>query len=95
MRRPNFVSGIAVVGLGLGVFMLVWGWQGLWGFLLFIESQSPRLLGGILVGLSIAVLIRQVPRKASTPPQQPPLSHTPPEAAPEAAGASPSGPPPA
>jgi hypothetical protein len=71
MRRSKLMVVVAVIGLALGVPLALEGWWGLRGVLIFLEEQGPRLLGGILVGLSIAVLIRQA-RSRSVAPLPPP-----------------------
>jgi hypothetical protein len=76
MRRSNVMLVVAMLGLALGIPLALKGWEGLRGVLAFLEQQSPRLLGSILVGLSIAVLVRQVHSRSVAPPQPPGMSHT-------------------
>lgn len=83
MRRSNVMLVVAVLGLALGVPLALRGWAGLGSVFTFLEEQGPRLLGIILVGLSIAVLVRQA-RAHSAAPQPPGMSH-PSEASPPAA----------
>jgi hypothetical protein len=71
MRRSKLMLAVALVGLALGIPLALKGWEGLRGLLTFLEVQSPRLLGSILVGLSIAVLIRQARSHPTAPPQTP------------------------
>jgi hypothetical protein len=86
---------VATIGLALGIPLALKGWEGLRGVLIFLEAQSPRLLGSILVGLSIAVLIRQARSRSSAPPPPPRVSQTS-DTAPQGDGAiSPPGSPPA
>jgi hypothetical protein len=76
MRRSKVMLVVAVVGLALGIPLALEGWWGLRGVLIFLEEQSGRLLGGILVGLSIAVLVRQGRSRSAAPPQPPKVSQT-------------------
>ena len=85
MRRSKLMLVVAVLGLALGIPMALGGWEGLRGIWAFLEQQSPRLLGSILVGLSIAVLIRQARSPSAAPPRPPGVSHTS-DAAPQGAG---------
>lgn len=84
MRRSNVMLVVAVLGLALGVPLALRGWAGLGSVFTFLEEQGPRLLGIILVGLSIAVLVRQARAHSAAPPQPPGMSH-PSEASPPAA----------
>ncbi len=85
MRRSNLMLVVATLGLALGIPLALKGWEGLRGVVIFLDAQSPRLLGSILVALSIAVLIRQArSRPATSPP--PPKASPSSEAAPREAG---------
>ena len=86
MRRSKLMLVLATIGLALGIPLALKGWEGLRGILIFLEAQSPRLLGSILVGLSIAVLVRQARSGSSAPPQPPKVSQSS-DAAPHGAGA--------
>jgi hypothetical protein len=81
MRRSKSMLVVATFGLALGIALAIWGWEGLRGVLIFLEQQGPRLLGSILVVLSIAVLVRQT-RSRSVARQPSERSHTP-DAAPQ------------
>jgi hypothetical protein len=74
MRHSKLMLAVAMLGLALGIPLALWGWEGLRGVLIFLDQQSPRLLGSILVGLSIAVLIRQARPRSAAPPQPPKVS---------------------
>jgi hypothetical protein len=71
MRRSKSMFVAAVLGLVLGVPLALDGWEGVRQVVAFLEEQSPRLLGSILVGLSLAVLVRQA-RSGSAAPAHPP-----------------------
>ena len=86
MRRSKLMLAVAVLGLALGIPLALKGWEGLRGVLIFLEAQSPRLLGSILVGLSIAVFVRQARAHSAAPPQPPGVSQTP-HTAPQGDGA--------
>lgn len=86
MRRSKSMLAVAILGLALGIPLVLEGWWGLRGVLIFLEEQSGRLLGGILVGLSIAVLLRQARSRSISPLPPPGVSQTP-ETAPQGAGA--------
>lgn len=86
MRRSKSMLVVAMLGLALGIPLALEGWEGLRGVLIFLEEQSARLLGSILVGLSIAVLVRQARSRSAAPPPPPGVSHTS-DTAPQGAGA--------
>jgi hypothetical protein len=86
MQRSKLMLVVAVLGLALGIPLALGGWEGLRGIWDFLEQQSPRLLGSILVGLSVAVLIRQARSRSAAPPRPPEVAHTS-DAAPQGAGA--------
>lgn len=75
MRRSTLMIVVALLGLALGIPLALKGWEGLRDVFLFLEEQGPRWLGGILVGLSIAVLVRQA-RAHSAAPTTPGVSQT-------------------
>lgn len=60
-----------VLGLALGTLLVLEGWGGLRSAWMFVLEQSLWLLGGILVALSIAVLVRQVRSRSAAPSQAP------------------------
>jgi len=94
MRRSTLMIVVALLGLALGIPLALKGWEGLRDVFLFLVEQGPRWLGGILVGLSIAVLVRQA-RAHSAAPTTPGVSQTS-NTAPQGDGAiSPPGSPPA
>jgi hypothetical protein len=72
MRQSKLMIVVATLGLALGIPLALEGWEGLGRVSLFLEQQSPRLLGSILVGLSIAVLVRQVRSRSPGGPPSPP-----------------------
>jgi hypothetical protein len=76
MQQSKAMLVAAALGLGLGIPLALEGWEGLKGVLTFLEQQSARMLGVILVGLSITVLIRQVRSRPAAAPQRPGTSHT-------------------
>jgi len=88
MRRSKSMLLAALLGLVLGIPLALEGWEGLRGVLTFLEEQSPRLLGSILVGLSLAVLVRQL-RSHSAAPVQPPGKPQPTAPRPQEPGAIP------
>jgi hypothetical protein len=75
MRRSTLMIVVALLGLALGIPLALKGWEGLRDVFLFLVEQGPRWLGGILVGLSIAVLVRQA-RAHSAAPTTPGVSQT-------------------
>jgi hypothetical protein len=87
MRRSKLMIVMATLGLALGIALALEGWEALGRVRIFLEHQSPRLLGGILVGLSIAVLIRQMRSQSAPPPPRPPGVSQPSGAAPQGDGA--------
>jgi hypothetical protein len=70
MRRSKSMLVVAVLGLALGISLALGGWSGLRGSVMLLWEQSSRILGGILVVLSIAVLVRQA-RSRSAASSQP------------------------
>ena len=88
MRPSTLMIVVALLGLALGIPLALKGWEGLGGVFIFLEERGPRLMGGILVGLSIAVLVRQArAHSAATPPAQQVLQT--PQTAPQGDGAIP------
>jgi hypothetical protein len=84
MRQSKSMLVGAVLGLALGIPLALEGWGGLQEVLIFLEEQSARLLGGILVVLSIAVIVRQARSRSAAraqPPAAAPASDTKPQAA--------------
>jgi hypothetical protein len=75
MRRSKSMLLAALLGLVTGVPLALEGWEGLRGVVTFLEAQSPRLLGGILVALSLAVLVRQVRSQSGAPAPPPRVPH--------------------
>ena len=69
MGRSKSMLGAAVLGLAVGVPLALQGWAGLQGLMTFLEQQSARLAGGLLIVLSITVLIRQARRWPAAPKQ--------------------------
>lgn len=67
MRRSTLMIVVALLGLALGIPLALKGWEGLRDVFLFLEEQGPRWLSGILVGLSIAVLVRQARAHSAAP----------------------------
>ncbi len=67
MRRSTGMIATAVVGLTVGLSLALEGWEGLSGFLRLIQEQSARLLGLIVIALSLLVLIRQIRSRPSPP----------------------------
>lgn len=86
MRRSTLMIVVALLGLALGIPLALNGWEGLGGVFIFLQEQGPRWLGGILVGLSIAVLVRQARAHSAAPPPPPRVSQTP-HTAPQGDGA--------
>lgn len=84
MQRSNLMLFVGILGLALGVPLALRGWAGLGSVFIFLEEQGPRFLGIILVGLSIAVLVRQARAHSAAPPQPPGVSHPSEASAPEA-----------
>jgi hypothetical protein len=88
MRRSKSMLVAALLGLVLGVPLAFDGWEGVRDVVAFLEEQSPRLLGSILVGLSLAVLVRQA-RSRSAAPVHPPGGPQPSAPPPQEPGAIP------
>jgi hypothetical protein len=82
MRRSKSMLVLAVLGLASGIPLALQGWGGLQRGLILLQEQGGRLLGGILVVLSLAVLIRQARSAASS---RPPAASTP-DTTPQGAG---------
>lgn len=59
-QRSNLMLIASLVGLALGVPLALSGWSGLEYLLSFFRDQGPRMLGGLVVLLSVAVLVRQI-----------------------------------
>ena len=67
MKQSKSMLGVALLGLAVGVPLALQGWEGLRGVLTFLEQQSARLAGGLLIVLSISVLVRQARRPPAAP----------------------------
>ena len=84
MRRSTGMMVTAVLGLAVGLSLALEGWEGLSGVLLLLQEQSARLLGLVLMALSLLVLIRQIrarPSVSDATPGPPPPAGPPPEPA--------------
>lgn len=59
-QRSNLMLIVSLLGLALGVPLAFAGWRGLENMVAFFEEQGPRMLGGLVVVLSIVVFVRQI-----------------------------------
>ena len=67
MRRSKSMITVAAIGLVLGATMVLVGWDGVLRLLRLVEARGDRLVGGLLVVFSIAVLARQLRATPSGP----------------------------
>lgn len=68
LQRSNLLIVASLLGLGVGIPLTLWGSEGMQVIVGFFETQGARLVGSLVVVLSVTVLVRQVRARRALPP---------------------------